>query len=382
MIPLRPLFAISAAVLAAHALVLGWVALPLAHTQAATPLVFHTRSLALPAAPAPEAAPPAPPPPAAPAPRRAPRPPAPAAPPPATAMPAPAADAGAPELPAADSAAEPAPAPAAPASVPAAASSAAEDAPPAPAAVAAQTGASAPSAAPVPGIAILAPGAAEDGAGTPAMPVRIPAPVRLGFDVHGQVRRLQYNASAELSWQHDGQQYQARQEIRVLFLGGRAQTSVGEITALGLQPRRFGDRSRSEQAAHFDFAQGQVSFSANTPSAAIAPGTQDRLSVFLQLSAMLAAAPQAYPVGTRIRIPTVSARAADVWTFTIEGEETLDLPLGPVRALLLERLPRRDYDLKAQVWLAPALDYLPARIRITQANGDLVELNLRSRETP
>jgi hypothetical protein len=216
----------------------------------------------------------------------------------------------------------------------------------------------------------------------PQVPVRLPPPARLDFEVQGEAKRMQYHASAELVWQHDGQQYQARQEIRVLFFGARSQTSVGEITPLGLQPRRFGDRSRSEKAAHFDFAQGQVTFSANSPSARIAPGAQDRLSVFLQLSAMLAAAPAAYPVGTRIQVPTVSSRAADLWTFTIGDIETLDLPLGPVRAVALERLPVRDYDQKAQVWLAPELDYLPVRIRITQTNGDYAELNLRSRDAP
>ena len=141
--------------------------------------------------------------------------------------------------------------------------------------------------APPPGIAVLAPGGAPDGAGAPQVPVRLPPPARLDFEVRGQAKRLQYSASAELVWQHDGQQYQARQEIRVLFLGSRAQTSVGEITPLGLQPRRFGDRSRSEKAAHFDFAQGQVTFSANNPAARIAPGAQDRLSLFLQLGALL-----------------------------------------------------------------------------------------------
>jgi hypothetical protein len=125
-----------------------------------------------------------------------------------------------------------------------------------------------------------------------------------------------------------------------------------------------------------------VSFSANTPPAVIAPGTQDRLSVFLQLSALFSAAPQRFGVGTRISIPTVSARAADTWTFTVEGEETLDLPIGTLQAVQLQRLPRRDYDQKAQVWLAPELNYLPSRIRITQANGDFAELSLRSRAEP
>ena len=53
-----------------------------------------------------------------------------------------------------------------------------------------------------------------------------------------------------------------------------------------------------------------------------------------------------------------------------------------MQAVQLQRLPRRDYDQKAQVWLAPELGYLPVRIRITQTSGDFAELSLRSRATP
>ena len=232
-------------------------------------------------------------------------------------------------------------------------------------------------------IDIVPPGsAASAGASRAAPAVRIPPPMRLEFDVAGQAKKFNYSARAELLWQHDGQRYQAQQHISLLLLGSRAQTSVGTLGPTGLLPERFGDRARSEQAAHFDYAQGRVTFSANTPDAPMAASTQDRLSVFLQLGALLAAAPERYPSGTRINVATVSARAADVWSFTVEGEETLELPVGAVAAIQLERLPRRDYDQTAQVWLAPALGYLPVRIRLVQSNGDFADLRLRSHSTP
>lgn len=220
---------------------------------------------------------------------------------------------------------------------------------------------------------------------TPAVahpPVQLPPSTRLDFEVTGSAKGFGYNASAELLWQHDATSYRAYQEIKVLFLGSRSQESVGSVTAFGLQPKRFGDRARSERAAHFDFANGRVTFSANTPAASIEPGAQDRLSVFLQLASMLAGAPERYPSGTHIEMTTVSARAADVWTFTVQGEETLELPAGTLRAVQLQRLPRREHDQKAQVWLAPSLGYLPARIRLTEPNGDFAELNLRGHEAP
>ncbi len=254
----------------------------------------------------------------------------------------------------------------------------------APAAEAPATAAPPETAAPPSALDIALPGASAHSGPAPTPAVKIPAPQRLEFDVSGAAKKFNYSASAELLWQHDGHSYQARQEIRVMFLGARTQTSAGTLGAGGLRPQRFGDKARSEQAAHFDYATGQVTFSANTPTASMVAGAQDRLSVFIQLGALLAAAPERYPSGTRLSLATVGARAADVWAFTVEGEEALELPAGSFTALKLQRLPRRDhdYDQKAELWLAPSLGYLPVRIRITQANGDFADLRLSSHAPP
>ena len=139
---------------------------------------------------------------------------------------------------------------------------------------------------------------------------------RLAFDVSGQAKKFAYSARAELLWQHDGNRYEARQEISAFLVGTRMQRSVGTVTEQGLLPEKFSDKSRSEQAAHFDYAKGRVTFSANTPEAAAGPGVQDRLSLFIQLGAMLAADPGRFVPGTQITLTTVSARSADRWTFT------------------------------------------------------------------
>ena len=232
-------------------------------------------------------------------------------------------------------------------------------------------------------LAIFAPGSEQPLPG-PAPAVQLPPPQRLAFDVTGQASKFQYSARAKLVWQHDGQHYQARQEVGILLLGARTQTSAGTLGPAGLQPQRFGDRSRSEKAAHFDYAQHRVTFSTNAPDAPLAAGTQDRLSVFVQLGALLAAAPERYPPGTRIRLDTAGTKGVDAWTFTVEGEETLELPAGSLRTLRLQRLPRpdHDFDQKAQLWLAPTLGYLPARIRLTQANGDFADLRLTNHGAP
>lgn len=388
--PRRTLWILTALVLAAHWLVLQGV--PLAWDGSAAPAgkVFTTRSVA---APPPAVA-------AAQAPS-----PSPAVAPPAAAPPQPTKPRkAAPTRPATT---EPAPAPNEPADVTTAepevaeptgnteqgtdgttASAAEAPAPEASATVAAAPAAAASATVPLPvadgsGVDITPPGGTPgQGASTAAPPVRLPAPIKLAFDVAGQAKKFDYQARAELVWQHDGARYEARQEVSAFLVGSRTQRSTGLVTAQGLQPERFGDRNRSERAAHFDYQRGRVTFSANTPEAAIGPGAQDRLSVFIQLAGLLAATPDRFVPGTQLTLTTVSATGADRWTFTVEATETLNLPAGTLPALKLQRLPRRDYDQKAELWLAPDMGYLPVRIKITQANGDFADLRLRSSSPP
>ncbi|WP_027016223.1 DUF3108 domain-containing protein [Comamonas composti] len=214
------------------------------------------------------------------------------------------------------------------------------------------------------------------------LPVQFPDPALLSFTVTGQAKGFNYSASAQLLWQPGNGRYLARQEIKAFLLGSRSQTSEGLLTRQGLAPTRFADKGRREQAAHFEFEQGRVRFSANTPDASIAAGAQDRLSVFLQLAALMAAAPQDYPAGTQISFTTVSAKSASRWAFKVGGLELLNLPMDNLQALRLDKLPGEKNDQKASLWLAPSLQYLPARIRLEQSNGDWVDLQLQDHEQP
>lgn len=198
----------------------------------------------------------------------------------------------------------------------------------------------------------------------------LPASVKLEYRV--DANKFPFRLSSELLWQQHDHSYAARLSISA-FGQSRVQTSRGQIDQLGLAPERFSDKSRSEVAAHFNHAQGLVSFSANTPSVPLQPGAQDRLSVLIQLAALVASAPQHFKPGTTLQVQTVGAREADLWLFTFGDLEALELPGGHQQGIKLVRQPRQTYDQKLEVWLAPGLAYLPARIRITEANGDYVD---------
>ena len=210
----------------------------------------------------------------------------------------------------------------------------------------------------------------------------VPGSTRLKYNVIATKGSLSFNARAELLWLQDGSNYDARLEVSAFLLGARIQTSTGRLTAEGLEPKRFADKFRSEVAAHFERDKRLVTFSANTPQVPIVAGMQDQLSVVMQLSAMIAGAPEQFPSGTAIAFNTIGPRSGESWVLTVGDEEKLALPGGEVTALKLTRKPRGEYDQTLELWLAPQLAYLPARIKLTEKNGDYADQVWRATETP
>ena len=200
--------------------------------------------------------------------------------------------------------------------------------------------------------------------------VLLPGSALLKYKV--ETNKFPYSARGELLWQQDGQQYKAKLSFSA-FGQTRQQTSQGQLTPEGLAPVRFADKYRSEVAAHFNQAQGKVTFSANTPDAPLLTGAQDRLSVLLQLAAQIAANPSQFGPATTVTVQVVGARDADTWLFTVGEEETLKLPGGEQRALKLTRNPRSPYDQQVELWLGTHLDYLPIRLKVTESNGDFID---------
>jgi hypothetical protein len=210
----------------------------------------------------------------------------------------------------------------------------------------------------------------------------IPSSVRLSYKMTGLSRGLNYHANGELNWRREANRYESSMVVSAFLLGSRSMTSVGEVTADGLAPKRFGDKARNELAAHFDADKGKITFSANRPELPWQRGAQDRLSVFFQLAGLLAGQAGAVPTGTRIALYTVGPRDAETWTFIVESMENLNLPVGDIKALRVTREPLREFDQKIETWFAPSMSYWPVRIKITQSNGDFVDQQLSGSSAP
>jgi len=212
--------------------------------------------------------------------------------------------------------------------------------------------------------------------------ITLPASVAMDYQVTGNVKELTYHAKGELLWRHNASSYQTQMTVSTLLLGSRGMSSQGQLGSEGLAPTRFRDQARSEVAAHFEPDKGQISFSANTPSVPWVKGAQDRASVLIQLGAMLAGNPAAFPVGTRISVYTVGPRDAETWTFLVEDEESLELPFGKLATIKLSRQLRNEHDKKLEVWYAPSLDYLPVRNKLSEDNGDFIDQQLSALSRP
>ena len=208
--------------------------------------------------------------------------------------------------------------------------------------------------------------------------------VRLLFDGKGEGKGyIEYNVSGELLWQPDAMQYAAQLEFSALGFRLRTWTSKGELTDSGLQPTRFGDKPRgAELATRFQRDKGIISFSANNPDVALQVGAQDKLSAPLQLSAMVAGDPAQYPRGSTISFQAADAHGAHLWDFKVGATEALELPGGTLNAVKLSKEPTLEFDQRIEVWLAPDMHYLPVRIRIPEANGTWADLLWRESQKP
>lgn len=194
-----------------------------------------------------------------------------------------------------------------------------------------------------------------------------PEPVQLRYNV----TKDGDSARANLTWQSREGTYELGYEATYFGFSIIKQMSSGKMTATGLAPVHFSEkrRGRSEQATHFDQAKNAVTFSNNHPEAKLAAGSQDRASFLIQLASLFAGQPDKLKMGQVITLPVASVDELELWAFEVQASESLALPIGETLAIKVLRRPRRAFDQTVEVWFAPALSYLPVRIRLTDSGG-------------
>lgn len=221
-------------------------------------------------------------------------------------------------------------------------------------------------------------------AASAAAPFEWPASTRLSYKLTGSVRG-EVHGDAQVEWVRQGSRYQVHLDVTVGLpvapLMTRRMSSDGELTAQGLAPRRYDEDTK---IAFRDRRRLTMRFE---PDAIVMPnggrqprwdGVQDTASQFVQLSWLFGTRPELLRVGHTVDFALALPRSVDRWVYDVIAEEPVATHFGAVNAFHLKprRVSRPGGDLVAEVWFAPTLRYLPARIRIEQDPETFIDLVL------
>ncbi|MGN7983839.1 DUF3108 domain-containing protein [Burkholderia sp. 22313] len=185
------------------------------------------------------------------------------------------------------------------------------------------------------------------------------------------------NMIGTIHWRTDGHTYDLSVSMPVPFVGPFTYRSEGRIDAFGVAPDRYVEQrgKRPEDIAIFNREIHQVVFTRTPNNAPLPDGVQDRFSMLMQLSGLLRGNPSAYQPGVTQQFFVIDNNSGETWPITVIGDENVQTQAGNIRARHFMRLPRREGDTRRiDMWLAPSLGWLPARLVQSEPNGAQIEL--------
>ncbi|SAL69416.1 hypothetical protein AWB68_03947 [Caballeronia choica] len=227
--------------------------------------------------------------------------------------------------------------------------------------------------------------AAAQAAAAPAAPgdkFDVPPTGDLRYDtlVNGMM-----NQTGTIHWTNDGQHYAMVVSIPIPFIGPFVYSSEGHIDRFGIAPEQY-SQQRGRRAADvtiFNRETKQLVYTRTPANQPLADGGQDRFSVFMQLASLVRGSPDTYKPGVTRQFSVADNDSNEIWQFETVGDETVQARGGSFSARHFTRLPRREGDRRRiDVWLAPSLGWLPARILQTEPNGMQIELLWRGKLQP
>ncbi|KVD12826.1 DUF3108 domain-containing protein [Burkholderia ubonensis] len=185
------------------------------------------------------------------------------------------------------------------------------------------------------------------------------------------------NSTGTIHWRTDGQTYELSVTMPVPFIGPFRYRSQGRVDAYGIAPDRYVEQrgKRPEDIAIFNREIRQVVFTRTPDNAPLPDGTQDRFSMLMQLSGLVRGNPDAYRRGVTQQFFVIDNNSGETWPITVIGDEPVQTAAGFIETRHFMRLPRRAGDTRRiDMWLAPSLGWLPARLMQTEPNGAQIEL--------
>jgi hypothetical protein len=215
----------------------------------------------------------------------------------------------------------------------------------------------------------------------PAYPTSVPPAAELSYSIRARQGGLTISGESAIQWQPAGKHYTVAIETRAMLVGKILdEKSEGAIDAWGLAPVRYTEQRfrKGATSVTFDRKTKQISFTASDRTYPIKGGEQDRASVIWQLVSVARAAPAKFRNGSSWHFFVVGQHDADPWTFKVEAQEKVAGPDGDVMAWHVTRNPPPgSEEQRLDIWLAPALQWYPVKLRFTEGGGDFIEQMLR-----
>ncbi|WP_394386924.1 DUF3108 domain-containing protein [Roseateles sp. BYS87W] len=207
-----------------------------------------------------------------------------------------------------------------------------------------------------------------------------PLSTRLSYQLTGHYRGP-VSGQAQVEWMRKGKDYQVSLDVSVGPVS-RRMLSQGTLTPQGIAPQRYDEETRvlllDTRRSTVFFLGAEVQLATGVRERA-AFGGQDAASQFVQLTWLFLTGREVLEPGRLVQFPLVLPRRQYAWQYEVLGEELLQTPMGPLATWHLK--PTRvavSGDLSADVWLAPALQYLPVRLLIRQDADTFIDLNLQA----
>lgn len=224
-----------------------------------------------------------------------------------------------------------------------------------------------------------APAAASAPQASPGVKFSVPPSGELQYDTfYNGVR----NQPGTIHWTSNAQRYEMVVSVPLPFVGTFVYSSHGRIDAFGIAPDQYIEKRgrRPEDVAIFNRTDKKIAFTRTPASLPLPDGAQDRFSMVMQLASLVRGDPGAYKPGVTRQFFVVDNDSGENWPIETIGDETIRTAQGYLETRHFKRLPRHDGDLRRiDVWLAPSLGWLPARILQTEPNGTQFELVWRGK---
>ncbi len=202
-----------------------------------------------------------------------------------------------------------------------------------------------------------------------------PVDTRLRYTLGGRFRSGDLYGEARVLWQREGPRYQVRVEVDVTIFAKVVMTSQGEVGPQTLHPRAYEEVRNRKSRGLLRMDESEVTL----PNGKVLPRPplmQDTASQFVDLSHRFASGLEPLEVGRAVSFWMARPSAVDLWTYDIVGKEVLSTALGDVEAFHLKPRPIANPrgNITIEMWFAPALQYLPVRVRVNMGEEAHVDL--------